>query len=286
MNPIFIIGNPRSGTSLLRIILNSHKEIMIPPEAGFAMWLYSKYKNQDFSISEIKLNYLQDLYQTRKFETWGLNPQELKKYILSKNISRYSEMIRLIYIFYGKSKNRSFSRWGDKNNFYIDYITQINQLFKNVQFIHIVRDGRDIVCSYKDINKKRIKSKYKPNLPDDVKSIAYEWKENEKKISDSFESVDDNRTLTIRYEDLILNFSKTMKNIMKYLNLPYDDGMEHYYLNNNDEPTDFLQWKSKIKKPIDKSRVCRYKIELDDNSVKIFNNIASSVLKKYNYELN
>jgi len=45
INPIFIIGNPRLGTSLLRVILNAHPNLVIPPECGFAMWLYPQFKN-------------------------------------------------------------------------------------------------------------------------------------------------------------------------------------------------------------------------------------------------
>ena len=39
----FILGNPRSGTTLLRVILHSHENIIVPPECGFLTWLYKDY---------------------------------------------------------------------------------------------------------------------------------------------------------------------------------------------------------------------------------------------------
>lgn len=43
--PVFIIGSPRSGTTLLRLMMNSHPRIVVPPECGFAVWWYEKYQH-------------------------------------------------------------------------------------------------------------------------------------------------------------------------------------------------------------------------------------------------
>jgi hypothetical protein len=55
---VFIIGNPRSGTSLLRIMLNSHSSMVVPPECGFIQWWYQKYKDwpSNYTINDFVKN--------------------------------------------------------------------------------------------------------------------------------------------------------------------------------------------------------------------------------------
>ena len=55
MKELFIIGNPRSGTSLLRLMLTCHPEIVIPPESHFFLWLEEKY-GENFNIESIVSN--------------------------------------------------------------------------------------------------------------------------------------------------------------------------------------------------------------------------------------
>jgi hypothetical protein len=267
------------------VILNSHRDIVVPPEGGFAMWLYPKYKGKNFSNVDNILAYLDDLYATRKFETWTLERSRLRKYLLSRKLETYADIVNSVYVFYGKVRNRKFKRWGDKNNFYLNHIFWIDQLFPHAQFIHIIRDGRDVACSYIALHDKPIKSKYKPNLPCNIINIAHEWVDNVEKIETSFKEIDEERRVIVRYEDLVLDFRKTMRGLLDYLHLPYGDSIETYYIDGTDEPREFLQWKSRITAPPDRSRVGRYKHELDKAVIEQFNRIASVTLRKYNYEL-
>ena len=54
----------------------------------------------------------------------------------------------------------------------------IKELFPNAYFIHIIRDGRNVACSYRDINRKKISDPYAPKLPDNIIDIAKEWNNN------------------------------------------------------------------------------------------------------------
>ncbi len=73
--PFFILSNPRSGSSLLRVLCDSHQKITVPPECGFTEWWYSKYldwKVED-NFSYRFLDFCSDLKSSRKFETWGFD---------------------------------------------------------------------------------------------------------------------------------------------------------------------------------------------------------------------
>lgn len=269
-NPLFIIGNPRSGTTMLRLMLMSHSKVMIPPECGWAFWLYDKYKDQECGVS----NYIIDMTRCKKMELWNIDRNKLFRYLLESNPKNYADLINDIYIFYGRDK-KDFTIWGDKNNFYIDYIDQIKEVFPKARFIHLVRDGRDVACSYREINKKEITSKYAPNLPDNIEEIANEWKDNVNKA----EKADG---ITLRYEQIAQAPAYHLKQICNYLEIYYEPEMLDFHKTDSGEPEEFLQWKYRNKYPLSPN-IGRHKVELSEYDLSVFNKIAGKELKRYGY---
>ncbi len=93
--PFFIIGNPRSGTTLLRLMLNNHPLISVPPECGFAVWLYEKYKAENFLDKSIVRNFIADVVKSRKFETWGIDKEAIEASYYLENFSNTKKSPRL-----------------------------------------------------------------------------------------------------------------------------------------------------------------------------------------------
>jgi len=279
LNPIFIIGNPRSGTTLLRVILNAHPQLLVPPECGFAMWLYPQFKHKDISRKEVISDFISALKKTRKFETWMVDTQQLLFHLLKVVPKTYSELVDNVYRFYGNYHKIDFKRWGDKNNFYLNFISEINEVFPGAQFIHIVRDGRDVATSYLKLSSRQINSKYRPKLPANIKDIAIEWSSNNRKIEQSFAQIEGERKILVHHEDVILNFIPTITSITKFLNIPFDQKMcEFEDSEKAREPEEFMQWKRKLYGKLDNSSVERYKTELSTKQIKLFNSIAKQTL--------
>lgn len=286
-SPIFVLGSPRSGTTMLRLMLNNHRNIVIPPECGFAIWFYEKYHSKEIDKTTIE-HFIADLVHAKKIETWNLDFEMLRKYLMAKQPSVYAELVSHVYEFYGYSANRNFLRWGDKNNFYVRYIDIIKEMFPSSRLIHIVRDGRDVACSYKTINRSNIESKYAPHLPDTISAIASQWVDNLQAVIESFTKISWQQTYEIRYEDLTSESGTELKKLCIFLEESYDPEMEFYYLKNQAEqlePPEFLQWKAKTLERATTSQVGRYKAELTVNEMEEFERIASSMLQRYNYRL-
>ncbi len=279
----FILGAPRSGTTLLRLMLNAHSSISVPPEAGFSVWLEDEYGQLDYSnVDNIRM-FTKALEKTKKIETWNINFPDLLDYCINHQPANYRNICGIVYSFYAKSKHKSAFIYGDKNNFYVDYLSEISNAKIADFYVQIVRDGRDIACSYLDLMSRDIDSKYAPNLPTDIQSIASKWSEDIKNLN-SFESENQEITYRVRYEDLVKSPKNTLDGLFSFMNIPYESNVLEYHLNAKlEEPSEFFQWKENISKPIFEDSVRRFERLLTREQIETFNSVAGVELSKLNY---
>lgn len=284
--PLFILGNNRSGTSLLRLILTCHEEIIIPPESHFLLWNYDKYRF--WQPKDGYENFLSDLFNSTKFEMWELDKQEIESFLIYRNPISYSELCADIYIFYGMKQNKKASLWGDKNGLWVEKMPILYSLYNEAKFIHIVRDGRDVATSYLDINLySGQRHKYFPKLPTQIEQIAELWNKNVLSISRFLSQISIQNYLEIKYEDLICQNEIVINTVLNFLSLPLSPSVFAYYEINkskNFEPKEFLGWKAKLNEPLDKSNIGKYKYKLAPSDIKIFEQIAAEALERYGYQ--
>ena len=256
IQPYFIIANPRSGSSILRILLNHHLNTVFPPECGFIQWLYPKYKNWDLN----RINdFIDDLFQTKKFEGWDMSLSNLSTYLYIFKPKTYQEVCYYVYEFYGLKQNKQIQVWGDKNNYYIDYLNEINQIYPEANYIYLTRNPKDICVSYLNLQNIKNETKYKPNVPTKVKDIANKIKLNQSKINNFLSLINSNRIYNISYEDLMTAPQKELLKIGEFLGLNFNNVLSNFdnkiYF---DEPEITLKWKEKTKGAIDTTRINSY----------------------------
>ncbi len=285
MKKAFILGNPRSGTSLFRLMLNTHPFIACPPESGFLEWWYEKYKNwsldDSHSIASIK-EYVQDLLSSRKIETWNINEGEIIDYIAEKKPVNYTTLGESIYLFQALKQDKKPSIIADKNNYYIHHLAKLNEIWSDAYYIFIIRDGRDVACSYLDIAKLDTSSPYKPVLSQNVEDIAKEWNENNLKINDFLKTLDNERSIFIRYEDLVADPKLILEQVCSFLGVAFSERMLEY-VDFNDEPIQTLDWKKKTLSAPDPSNIGKYAKQLDSENISLFNTIAKESLELGRY---
>ena len=287
-SPVFIVGSPRTGSTLLRLMLTSHKSIVIPPESGFLVWWYDKYKDwkpSDNSSGRLP-TFLKDLFTSKKIETWNISRNGLENYLKKAVPKNYSELSSCVYKYFGTCFDAGFKIWGDKNNWYLDHIDKIKDIFPNVFFIHIVRDGRDVACSYKELYKKRLKVKYAPNLPNKVGEIAKQWSRNLNTIQNSLKKVKRSKFVEVKYEDLVESPEISLKQLCKKLGIKFDSNMLNFYKLNKKKnlvPKQYMGWKENTYNKLNSTSVGRYNKELTVKERETFERIAEKQLRKYGY---
>lgn len=274
----FILGNPRSGTTLLRLMLNTHSKIGVPPESGMILWWYEKYKDWNVEANNDKEHvnqFARDIFSSKKIEEWGISLADIEK-VFDQNPKNYLEIFSFLYQNFTNKKIV-----GDKNNYYIKELDQLSRVAPKSKFIHLVRDGRDVACSYLKLKELEQSLKYIPILPDDLKTIAQEWSENVSNIDDFLVNRD---AYLLRYEDLITNPKEVLTGLCAFLELEYEAEMLNFSKQNN-EPISTLKWKEKTLQHLDNSNFFKFKEILNEQEILEFNAIAKTNLLKYNYEI-
>lgn len=212
---LFIVGMPRSGTKLLRELLNSSEYIYIPEaETQFFPYLYEKYGNQvDFSNEEIKKSFIKDIedsmftYYLKKEFKYVVDFSFLKKKRQKEELSL--TLSKLLFIL---NKKPNLKYLGEKTPEYLFHTDLLKEKFPEAKFIHIIRDPRDHVLSMKKAWGKNIFL------------AAYKWNKEILKFQDSKKKLHDD-LLEIKYEELLSRPKHVLSQICEFLEIEFDEKM-------------------------------------------------------------
>ena len=104
--PVFVLGSPRSGTTLLRLMLTCHRHIVVPPECGFCVWLYPQFQDWSWNPRRLEEEFVPSLIRCRKFDTWDADPEELASFVSRHRPSSYRDLASSVYAYYGQRAKR------------------------------------------------------------------------------------------------------------------------------------------------------------------------------------
>lgn len=270
----FIIGRPRSGTTLLRTLFDAHPNVIIPMESQIIKLVFEKYgKKKSWDESQL-LELLQDIKKEWKFDTWNVDEEKLEKDILDcVGEIPLKHILRVIYRNYiSHFEKKEIILFGDKNPEYSLYIDKLFKNFPKAKYIHITRDYRDQILSY-------LKFDFSyPIIP----LIAYRWKKSVQKVLKTRKKRT-NSFYTIRYEDLVDAPERYMKEMCGFLGIDFDPSVFDFYKSADEFSKTRIQKELKQKyhkdlfRPIDKSSVGLWKTKMNKDDVKI----ADMIVGKY-----
>jgi len=265
-------------------MLAAHPSIVIPPESEFIVKLYPKFGHiESFNIRNATY-FLQAIHGVviNVEEQWEIDVNITAAEFIGKN---YAQVCALLYCNYMKKKNMSGYIWGDKNNCHGNYIDVLASIFPKGRFIHLVRDGRACLNSYKNLNVSS-KQKYAPLLSKDTRKVAKDWVNTVDRIDRHLKRyVSCHQHITIRYEDILSYPENKLKEVCEFLNIEFNPVMLEYYQENNKnnlEPKNF-SWKENTFKPLDPKKAHSWRFQLSDDDIALFDLISTTSLQRYGY---
>ena len=206
-----VVGVPRSGTTLLRMMLDAHPELAIPPETGFLPALADLEPTADPREAAWRI--------ISGFHTWpdfALDPDRLRQAILDAPPTA-ADAARVFYRLYAERFGKP--RYGDKTPTYGTEIDRLASLLPEARFLHIIRDGRDVVSSVRGLWFR---------AGDSIESCARDWAARLARTRTLGSQVP--CYLEVRYEKLVVEPEDTLRAICRFLELAFDARMLTYYL--------------------------------------------------------
>jgi len=264
LDPFFIVSSPRSGSTLLRLLLNSHSSIVVPPECSFITWLapeFADWARED--NSGIRLSkFLQSLNNARKFDTWGLAIDLVERRISDRLPDTYASLCLCVIEAFCEATNQRCSRWGDKNTNHIREIELLQGVFPNAKFIWLTRDLRDVAVSSIEASAVKTTSAYAPSLSQSPEVVGKAWRlENIAMLSRIESGQFESRIRWIRYEDLVRQTQQTLEYLFDFIGVSYEPVADRFWAENRDlntEPVETMDWKLLTREPVREDRVGRW----------------------------
>ena len=263
--PFFIVGSARSGTTLLRLMLNAHPEVAIPPESRFITELWTGH-------DEVEVDpLLAELEANDRFQTWELPIAEVKRELNGGSSARYVEVMEAAYTAHARAHGKH--RWGDKTPRYVRHIPLLARLWPDARFIHLIRDGRNVALSYADV----------PFGPKNVAAAAQLWSGRVQAGLRDGRPLGGKRYLEINYEDLVEDPKGEIADLCEFLDLDFDAGMLNY--------TEGLggvvlskatAYNPNVRQPPN-PRLRSWEQSMPDDHVEIFEAVAGDVLSELGY---
>jgi hypothetical protein len=200
----FVVGVGRSGTTLLRLMLDAHPQLAIPPETHFVPALIEQGRVQDPAG---------EILAARGWDDFGLDPGLLRNRVAGLERPDPAAALRAFYGLYAESRGKP--RWGDKTPIYVKHMRAIAGTLEEARFVHLIRDGRDVALS----RRARGMGAGKP-----MADTAERWK---RRIEDARRQARRlrGRYLELRYEDLVAEPEPALRRICELVELEFDPAM-------------------------------------------------------------
>ena len=210
--PVFVVGCPRSGTTLLRLMLDSHPSLAIPDESHFIVDLYGRW----LGVRSSPALALERVLAHPRFLRWGLDPAVVRRLAAATRPSSYNDVMVTVFAAYASAHGKP--RWGDKTPPYVARIALLAELFAGAQFIHIIRDGREVAASLAAHH-------WGPSTP---MAAASFWKAQVRKGRQAGRQLPPGCYLEVRLEELIKEPELVLRTVCDFLHEPFAPAMLEY----------------------------------------------------------
>ncbi|WP_149261024.1 sulfotransferase [Actinomadura sp. K4S16] len=273
--PVFVLGCPRSGTTLLQQMLHSHRRIAFPSETRFVHTAYeARHRFGDLERPENR----------RALAEWITSGEGTKFKVLRLDAAAVVEEIvqgpptlgsAIAAVFRAYARRHGKPRWGDKRPSYFRRVPMLRRMFPDAQFIHLVRDGRDAVSSLMRM----------PWFHGDIHTAALTWRE----------AVDTGMRLRarlgpatfyeFRYEDLVADPEDALTRLCEFLGEEYDPGMRTAHRHARQTVPSTRKWHLRTHEEVNARRVGAWRDRLEGWEADFVQYVLASRLRRHGYAL-
>jgi Sulfotransferase family len=284
----FVVGVNRSGTTLLRMMLDAHPELTIPPETHFIPEVIRRANHEN-----TRRRLIRSITKHPRWGDFGLDEDEFRARAKKVRPLTAANAIRCFYELYAEKQGKP--RWGDKTPRYMRAMPRITKALPEARFIHLIRDGRDVALSQRE--------RVIDGSTVSMGAMGDRWSRRIAAAREGAAEIRGDAYLELRYEDLVAEPEATLRRICAFIDIRFDPAMLDYHerasdrlaemdrdLDNPDNGivrtgTNRMAAHALTSEPPTTNRSGRWRSEMSADELTEFEEVAGAMLADLGYEL-
>src|SRR4051812_27640801 len=255
---------------MLRVMFEQHPVIAIPPESYFPVSFHRRLDRYAARGGGIDLAVMaEDLLHHDRFLGWRVDPALVRER-LTGTAPAFPEAIRRVYALYAESHGKR--RYGDKTPPFLMHMRMLAEEFPEARFIHLVRDGRDVVLSLRD-------QKFAPSS---FTGAAEYWAGRVRRARQAGERLGPARYRELRYEDLVAEPERKLRMLCEFVELDYTPAMLAYENTAGIPLTDKMRASGALQPPGESRR--DWHSQMTPRQLAVVEAVAGEQLEDFGYE--
>ncbi|MFH1161140.1 MAG: sulfotransferase [bacterium] len=284
----FILGRPRSGTTLLSALFDAHPNVKIPPEFPIFLSLVQRFKRVKRWDEKTLRMFVEHIYTNNVFNHRTLENLKVDREALTANLlslgpeASLADLLKVFnYSTYSLFPKNQIRLIGDKNPLYSIYISRFLNVFPDARFVCITRDYRDNFISMQHLADLKLEAPILSLQVTRWRFVAREFLQYKKRYPDRF--------YLVRYEDVVTRQEEALRGVCGFLGLPFDPAVFDFFKKKDETlriyPKELVERIHKsLMNPINPSRMGLWKKELTPRQVRVADQVAGKYTDLLGYQ--
>ena len=269
--PIYIVSAPRSGSTLLRLILDNHPNIAIPPPGYLFNLIYPYlYSYGDLGRDQNFRELIEDILETPTIKRWSIEVS-VEQILADVREHTFAAIYEYLHVTYATSRGKV--RWGQKSPRNGFWMVEIKELFPGAKFVHLLRDGRDVAIDLADAN-------FWPNT---VFGGAQRWRDCIRAMRHAAAELSPGSFIEIRYEEFCAEPEQTLRDLCAFLGEDFDPALLRHHESEATQSWSQDAVHAKTGRPITTDYVDMYKTRLPDRDRQAIEALIGDTLRQAGY---
>jgi hypothetical protein len=265
---VVVLGVSRSGTTLLKEMLDCHSQLAIPTESYFIPQLWDRHRGRN-DLDAL----LADLGRLARVRDWGVTVDQVRERLPERGT--FADVVAAVYSAYAEARGKR--RFGDKTPAYMQHLDLLDRVFPGAQYVHLLRDGRDAALSFVGM---RRRPRFSWARPRGLADFACAWKHEVAGARAFGRTAAAGRYLELRYEELVGSPDESLRRVCAFLELPFEPEMLEY---TDRVARGVLEDHPRLAEP-PRPGLRRWREEMDPSDAELFEAIAGELLSELGFE--